>query len=355
MRIRGVEYWAVHMPLREPYTIAYEEVHSATNIFVRLDTGRGPVGFGCAAPDPAVTGETVEGTLEVLGDTVVPALKGTDPLRIARTMEKLRERLGGRPSVLAAVDMALYDILGKRAGLPVWRILGGYKDRIRTSVTIGILPLEETLRRARDYVRQGFRCLKLKGGRDVSADIEKVLRVREEVGRGVELRFDANQGFSFEESLEFVQKTRRARLELIEQPTPKGSPGLLGRVTRSVDIRVMADESLLSLRDAFRIARRDLADMVNIKLMKVGGIFEALQISAVARSAGLEAMVGCMDESALAVAAGLQFALSRGTVRYADLDGHLDLLGDPAAGAVILKDGTLFPRDEAGLGFNIRT
>jgi L-alanine-DL-glutamate epimerase-like enolase superfamily enzyme len=217
-------------------------------------------------------------------------------------------------------------------------------------VTIGIVPERETVERARDWVAQGFRSLKLKGGTDVEDDIARVHATRAAVGPKIELRFDANQGYTGDQSMRFVTGTRDAVVELLEQPTPRGQPDLLGRVTSGVSIPIMADESLLTLRDAFRIAKRGLADMVNVKLMKVGGIAEALHINSVARAAGLEVMVGCMDESALAIGAGLHFALGRPNVAYADLDGHIGLSGDPAAGAVTLREGTLFPLEAPGFG-----
>ena len=354
MKITKVDCWRVTMPLAEPYTIAYETVHETTNVFLRVETNQGIAGYGCAAPDEQITGETADSVLRAIEDAVKPAISHSDPLRPAMLLERLKPQLKNQPSTLAALDMALFDILGKTSNLPLWRLLGGFRDRMKTSVTIGILPSKETVERARDWISRGFTCLKIKGGIDVESDIDRVLKVRESVGKGIELRFDANQGFSVEDSLRFVEQTRKARLELIEQPTPKGEPDFLGRVTSGVSIPVMADESLMTLRDAFRIARRDLADMVNIKLMKVGGISEALQINAVARAARLEVMVGCMDEAALAIVAGLHFALARPNVIYADLDGHLGLTGDPSHGAVILRKGFLFPTNRPGLGFNPR-
>jgi L-alanine-DL-glutamate epimerase-like enolase superfamily enzyme len=349
-KIIKLEAWEVKMPLTEPYTIAYETIHETSNIFLKIETDTGIQAFGCAAPDLEVTKETPEDVLLLFKNIVEPYLHQNNPFQIARIMEDLRKACPHNPSLMAMVDIALHDLLAKKAGLPLYQLLGGFRNSIPTSITIGILPVEETVEKAVQFVKQGFTILKIKGGLNVNLDVERFFKIREKLGNDIRLRFDGNQGYSIEETIQFVKETNSCNIEILEQPTPRYELEALGEVTVKSHLPVMADESLLSLRDVFKIARNDWADMINIKLMKVGGIATALHINSVAKAAGMEAMVGCMDESALGISAGLHFALARSNVEFADLDGHLDLLNDPAAGCVILKNGVLFPNESAGLG-----
>ncbi|MFT4624434.1 MAG: L-alanine-DL-glutamate epimerase-like enolase superfamily enzyme [Myxococcota bacterium] len=350
MRILRVEVRRLPLTLREPYTIAYETVSTATNLVVRLITDSPHVGLGIAAPDAGVTGESADACELALREVASPLLRGTDALRRLPVVEALADALPSRPAARAAVDMALFDLLGKQAGLPVWRILGGFRDHMPTSVTLFIAEPATTIARAEALVAEGFRALKIKGGIDVHADIAQVNAVRAAVGPSIELRFDANQGYTRAEAEQFYAGTRAVGLTVFEQPTPADELALMRQVVGSVPAPVMADESVLSLADAFRFARNNAMDMVNLKLVKVGGLDEALLMNGVARAAGIEVMVGCMDEAALSIASGLAFALSRRNVELADLDGHLDFTDDPTSSAIRLHDGSLYPSEEPGFG-----
>lgn len=353
MKITKLNAWVADLTLTEPYTIAYEEVSSCQNVFLELETDTGITGYGCAAPDLQVTQETAETVMQGFNEVVEPLLKGESVFKYTWTLENLKKELySKRPSssCLAMVDMALYDLMAKKTDEPLYKILGGYRESIPTSITIGILPIGKTLRRAAEYRQRGFSIFKLKGGINVDEDIEKVLKLRETFGAEIELRFDANQGYSVKDAIKFISSTQGADVELLEQPTDRNNEPLLQEVSENVPVPVMADESLMTLKDAFRLTKNDRIDMINIKLMKTGGILEALHINSVAKAAGVEAMIGCMDESELGISAGLHFALSRSNIMYADLDGHLDIENDPFMGCFTLKDGILYPNGLPGLG-----
>ncbi|MEJ2056772.1 MAG: dipeptide epimerase [Desulfofustis sp.] len=350
MKITRVSHIKLDFDLVAPYTIAYETIGRTTNIIFKVETDSGLTGWGCAAPDSAVTGETADEVCIAVDGLINDLLCGQNPFQIARFINLLKQQTKRGSSAIAMVDMALHDLLARKAGVPLFQLLGGSKSSIATSVTIGIVSLVETLAMAEKLLKEGFSILKLKGGKILEEDIEKVLKLRQRYGSGFALRFDANQGYSVEQSIEFMERVGNAGIEIFEQPTSQKKDSSLGMATQAAAVPVMADESIKTLADAFRLAANERMDMINIKLMKMGGIFESLHINSVAKAAGIEVMVGCLDECALGISAGLHFALSRANIEFADLDGHLDLIDDPFLNLFHLQDGVLYPADEPGLG-----
>ncbi|WP_149273522.1 mandelate racemase/muconate lactonizing enzyme family protein [Pareuzebyella sediminis] len=349
MKIHHIAYERLDLKLSNPYSIAYETIDDTVNFILKVETDTHYVGYGCAAPDNIVTGEDPKDVARALEDIIIPYLKGKDPFTYAHILKELKLALGKKSSALNMVDMVLHDLISKKADVPLYKFLGGHRKSIPTSITIGILSVEDTLRQAKEFWNQGFTILKIKGGNDLREDIEKMERLHEVLPEAT-LRFDGNQGYSVADSVAFVKATGRIGIEIFEQPTKLEKEERLGEVTDQVDVPVMADESIKTLTDVFRLAQNERVDMVNIKLMKVGGIFEGMHINSVAKSAGIESMVGCNDECALGISAGLHFALSRPNIKYADLDGHLDIIDDPFQGLFKLKGGVLYPTEAPGLG-----
>jgi L-alanine-DL-glutamate epimerase-like enolase superfamily enzyme len=337
------------MDLNEPYTIAYETISKATNFVLRVETDSGLIGFGCAAPDPVITKESPDSLEETIKDSIIPALKGSNPFHYAKIIDELRNLSKIRSSALAMTDAVMFDLMAKKANVPLYQLLGGFRSSIPTSITIGILPIAETLRKADQFVNDGFFILKIKGGLSIDEDIEKLSLIRKKYPKII-LRFDGNQGYSMEESIRFSKETKEIGIQIFEQPMSIDEEHLLEELISKITPPVMADESLKTLDDAHRLTKNDSSDMINIKLMKIGGILEGMHINSVAKAAGNQVMVGCLDECSLGISMGLHFALSRPNIEFADLDSHLDFEKDPFKGLFTLKNGYLFPTNKPGLG-----
>ena len=353
MRITNVSYERLDLKLAVPYTIAYETIAKTTNFILKVETDGMLVGFGCATPDKVVTGESPDEVERAIKSKIIPFLIGKDPFTYALLLTELKAILDKKSSSLAMIDMALFDLISKKAEVPLYKFLGGFQKNIATSITVGILGLTETLKHAKEYVDQGFTILKIKGGSNLEEDVEKMKKLHELFPQ-VTWRFDGNQGYSVADSIAFVKATAAMGIQIFEQPTMIEAEEHLGEVTSQVAIPVMADESLKTLTDAFRLAQNERVDMINIKLQKVGGIMVGMHINSVAKAANLETMVGCIDECGLGIAAGLHFALSRPNIIYADLDGHLEILNDPYKDIFFLKKGVLYPTEKYGLGVSDR-
>lgn len=351
MKITRISFERLDLKLSDPYTISYETIDRTSNFILKLETDGKIVGYGCAAPDPVVTNESPNDVTDAIKNTIIPYLLGKDPFTYALLLLELKVLLGKRSSALAMVDLALFDIMSIKAEVPLYQFLGGYRNHIATSITIGIMGVEDTLVKASEFVEQGFSILKIKGGSNLEEDIAK-MRLIHETYPNIELRFDGNQGYSVKESIAFVKATAAIGVEIFEQPTIVEAEERLGEVMDQVNVPIMADESLKTLTDAFRLAQNERVDMVNIKLQKVGGIWAGMHINSVAKAAKLDAMVGCIDECGLGISAGLHFALSRPNIKYADLDGHLDIIDDPFHSIFKLEKGILYPTAKFGLGFS---
>ena len=344
MRIERVEAWPIHLRLNEPYRLASQHVSGVTNLLVRVIPDRGHVGHGCGAPEPIVTGERWEDTLQALREVVPERVQGLDPRLRVKVGEAIQD-LG--PAVRAAVGMACLDLIGRHLDCPVWQLLGGVRRAVPTCFTLPIEDLESVRERARGAVGRGFGLLKLKGGLDVDADVAALTALRSDLGHSVELLFDGNQGYSLEDARRFLHTIGPIGLRLVEQPVRVGEmPKLIGEGQTPLCV----DEGIVTLANVWDVARRRHADAVNLKLMKLGGVEETLRALGVARATGLDVLLGCMDECALSIAASLHVALARPEVDLVDLDGHLDLVDDPTRGCVVLERGCLLPSARPGLG-----
>ncbi len=354
MKIVQVESWKESVTLSTPYTIAFKTIDAVELIFVRLTTENGLVGVGSASPSEQVTGESVDQCVAALSPERLESLVGCDARRLGELCERVRRDYVETPAAHAALDMALHDLFTQHLGLPLVDFLGRCHDGLATSVTVGIQSVEKTLEETRNYVGQGFRCLKLKLGHSFDEDEERLRKLREEFGLELLIRVDANQGYSVDETLRLEQLADRFALELIEQPMAADAIDPMREFPESLRRRLAADESLLNEQDALRIVSAPPAcGIFNIKLMKCGGVSPGLRIASIALAANCEVMWGCNDESIVSIAAALHVAYASPATKYIDLDGSLELSRDPASGGFEIREGRMYLTDQPGLGVTL--
>ena len=325
----------VSLALAEEFAIARSSRTIQELVQLELEH-EGIVGEGEAAPI-YYRDETADSAAEFLAEEA-PALVGDDPFALEEIGERV-EDVDGQAAGKAALDAALHDWIGRRLGVPVWRLLGLSPEARPTSFTIGIDTVEGTRDRTRRAGR--FGALKVKVGG--AEDLERLEAVREE--SGAPLRVDANEGWTLESARELVPPLVELGVELVEQPFPADDLESFHGL-REVDPRppVIVDEGCHDLADVAGVA--SYADGINVKLAKSGGLREALRMIHAARALALRVMLGCMVESQLGVAPAAAIA---SLVDWADLDGHLLLADEPYKG-LELRDGRVLPGDRPGLG-----
>jgi L-alanine-DL-glutamate epimerase-like enolase superfamily enzyme len=354
VKISRVDAWREAVRLSRPYEISSTRIEAVDLLFVRLSTDQGIEGIGSASPAEDVTGESPSVCEQALSRARLEWLEGRDPRELDTLLGNLERSHRETPAARAALDMALHDLVARSTGVPLVDLFGRHHDVLPTSVTIGISSVEESLADAEEFVGQGFCHLKVKTGRSLTEDRERLAKLREKLGTAIMIRIDANQGYTTEETLACGEMARELGIELIEQPLAGRSIDELRVLPDALRRIVAADESLLDEEDARALAATPAAcGIFNIKLMKCGGIRPAFAIAEIGRDADIDLMWGCNDESVISIAAALHAAFAFPHTRYLDLDGSFDLARDPAAGGFVVEGGCLRLLDRPGLGVDL--
>lgn len=355
MVISGIHTSIVKTPFRKGFSMAmWTSVHKI-HVIVEIHTDEGLVGIGESVPLVAEFGEPAEGIKGIIDSYFAPALIGMDPLDLEGIFDKMERTAKGHLFAKSGIDFALHDLIGKVLGVPTYRFLGGQvREAVPLTWVIGITDPSTAREDAMKYVSLGYRTLKLKADKDYARTISALESIRDAIGWDVAIRVDANQAWSVWEAVAAIRYMERFDLELVEQPVHAEDFEGMARVRASVGVPIMIDEGVRTLNDAIRCATMRCADLVNLKIAKMGGIFYSRKIAAIAEGAGLECVVGSMLEGVIGTCAGAHLAVSCPTATHAcDLIGPLHRASDVATGGIAYSDGALKIANQPGLGFEL--
>lgn len=356
MRITAFQLGVLRIPLRTPFKTALRTVECIEDAVIRLDTDGGRSGYGEAPPTVAITGDSLEGILQVLREHIGPSLHGRDVADLAGNCRSVQDALPGNRSAKAATEIALYDLYAQSLGVPLYKALGGGMPRLETDLTISVNDTAAMIADCEAALERGFRALKIKVGKQPDTDVVRLLAIHDAVAGRAALRIDANQGWDAAHTIRVLRAldTAGAAFELIEQPVPAADlDGLRAIKAAGLRTPLLADESAFDLEQARAVLDCDAADLINIKLMKAGGLSQALAIADLCAARGKGCMMGCMLEGGISAAAAAHMAIARGgIIGKIDLDGPSLGMFDPIDGNTRFADAVITVDDRPGLGIN---
>jgi L-alanine-DL-glutamate epimerase-like enolase superfamily enzyme len=323
IKIKKVFIEPVNVELEEPFRIAIGTKYSIENALITVVLDNGVEGYGEAAPLEPINGENQATVLATL-NSCVDFIKGKEINDYRGIAKTLRSVFWAQVTARCAVEMALLDAYAKVLNIPLYKFFGGAGNTAETDYTVDIVPPDVAKKNAAKLAKAGYRVLKTKVGKNVTDDINRLLAIKEGAP-GCGITIDANQGYSPCEAVHFIEEMGKndIRPVLFEQPVSKYDLQGMRFVKDHTSIPIAADESVFTSADAINIVRTGCADFINIKLMK-SGIIEAMDIAAIARSANIRLMIGCMLETKLALGCSVHFAAGMGCFDHIDLDPHID-------------------------------
>ncbi len=352
MRIVSIACSIFEAPLKTPFVTALRRVTHLRDIVVRVETDDGIVGYGEGAPTPQITGETEESILASV-ERVKPLLLNACFSTPEALHKRLKALLPHRSTARSAIETAYYDLWAKHHRLPLYRLLGGGTDTLETDITVSLGSPEKMAHDAQKAVEAGFRILKVKIGGDANADFERIVAVYRSVGDTAFLRLDANQGWDAASCISLLHRLEQSKIpiECIEQPVAADDIEGMCRIKRESAVALLADESVFSVQQARHLIEKECVDMINVKLAKTGGPYEAIEIIELCREHGIVCMMGCMLEGPFAVAAAAHLAAAYPeTVRLIDLDVPSLLAKCPAHTDIVFDGAHIRMNQTAGIG-----
>ncbi len=353
MKISHIRLGMLRVPLKTAFITSLRTVHAVEDIVVMIHTDDGHVGYGAAPATAVITGDTHGSIIAAIRGHIAPGLIGEDIADLNHLTQRVQSALAKNSSAKAAVEIALYDLWAQRFGAPLYQLLGGGKPLIRTDITISVDSVEKMVADSIAALARGFDALKIKLGKDVDLDVQRVKAIHAAVAGRAQLRLDANQGWTAKQAVSALNNLESAGvlLELIEQPVRACDLAGLRYVTERVNTPVMADESAFDALQVIEIIQRHAADIINIKLMKSGGLSNAIRIADIAQLHGVECMLGCMLEGSIGVAAAAHLAVAKASViTKIDLDGPSLCLHDPVRSGVNFNEAEISISNAPGLG-----